>query len=183
MEVGAHGCAPLRVGTFYMTNRNTRRGTGCRASTHNPRSPLVPDGPSVDDIVQELNGQRGAILTALRDIAMSLPGVKEKAVYDSFCQEWTPAYYVEGSRARRQLFHVHDFPSALRGTIFVGVRTLEPVLLGAGPVAPRMKTAISDANGNRSKQVRVPLNNLNDANAFCEMVRVKWEFEQGRIGR
>ncbi|MCH7714366.1 MAG: hypothetical protein IIC99_12170 [Chloroflexi bacterium] len=143
----------------------------------------VQDGPSVEDILRELGGRRGAILAALRDMVMSLPGVDERAVYDGFCQEWTPAYYVEGSKARRQLFHVHDFPSGLRGTIFVGVRTLQPVLLDAGPISPRMKIAIEETPGNRTKQVRVPLKTLKDAAAFCEMVRVKWEFEQGRIGR
>ena len=143
----------------------------------------VQDGPSVEDILRELGGRRGAILTALRDMVMSLPGVDERAVYDGFCQEWTPAYYVEGSKARRQLFHVHDFPSGLRGTIFVGVRTLQPVLLDAGPISQRMKTAIEETPGDRTKQVRVPLKTLKDAAAFCEMVRVKWEFEQGRIGR
>ena len=113
---------------------------------------------------------------------MSLPGVDERAVFDGFCQEWTPAYYLESPKAKRQLFHVHDFPAGLRGTIFVGVRTLEPVLLDAGPVSPSMKIAILDTQGSRTKQVRVPLNTLKDAAAFCEMVRVKWEFEQRRLG-
>ena len=114
---------------------------------------------------------------------MALPGAEEKAVYDGFCQEWTPAYYVEGSKARRQLFHVHDFPSGLRATIFVGVRTLQPVLLDARPVPPRLKNAIVETAGGRTKQVRVPLKTMKDAAAFFEMVKVKWEFEQGRIGR
>ena len=109
---------------------------------------------------------------------MALPGAEEKAVYDGFCQEWTPAYYLESPRARRQLFHVHDFPSGLRATIFVGVRTLEPVLLNAGPVPLRMKNAIVETAGNRTKQVRVPLRTLKDAGAFFEMVRVKWEFSR-----
>jgi len=154
-----------------------------KTTTVNPQPAPVQDGPSVGDILHGLGGRRGAILTALRDMVMSLPGVEEKAVYDNFCQEWTPAYYVEGSKARRQLFHVHDFPSGLRGTIFVGVRTLEPVLLDARPVSLRMKSAIVETAGGRTKQVRIPLNTVDDAAAFFEMVRVKWGFEQGRIGR
>ena len=151
-------------------------------TTVNPQPAPVPDGPTVEDILLELGGRRSAILAALRDMVMSLPGVDERAVYDGFCQEWTPAYYLEGSKAKRQLFHVHDFPSGLRGTIFVGVRTLQPVLLDAGPVSPRMKSAIVETAGDRTKQVRVPLKTLKDAAAFCEMVRVKWEFERGRVG-
>ncbi len=153
-----------------------------KSTTVNPETSPHHDGPSVDDVISELGAKRGAVLTALRDMARSLPGVDEKAVYDAFCQEWTPAYYLEGSKAKRQLFHVHDFPSGLRGTIFVGVRTLQPVLLGAELVSPRMKNAILETAGTRTKQVRVPLNSLSDATAFCEMVQVKWEFEQRRLG-
>lgn len=154
-----------------------------KTTTINPERALIQGGPSVEDILHELGGKRGAILAALREMVMSLPGVDERAVYDNFCQEWTPAYYLEGTKARRQLFHVHDFASGLRGTIFVGVRTLQPVLLDAGPVSPRMKSAIVETAGTRTKQVRVPLKTLKDAAAFCDMVRVKWEFERGRVGR
>ncbi len=87
---------------------------------------------------------------------MALPGAEEKAVYDDFCQEWTPAYYLEGTKARRQLFHVHDFPSGLRATMFVGVRTLEPVLLDAGPVPPRMKSAIRETGGGGPNRLGSP---------------------------
>ena len=148
-----------------------------------PQPAPVQDGPSVEDILQQLGSGRRAILAALRDMVLSLPGVDERAVYDNFCQEWTPAYYLEGPKTRRQLFHVHDFPTGLRGTIFVGVRTLQPVLLDAGPVSPRMKSAVVETAGSRTKQVRVHLNNLDDAAAFCEMVRVKWEFEKARVGK
>ena len=51
------------------------------------------------------------------------------------------------------------------------------MLLDAATVSPRMKNAILETAGSRTKQVRVPLNSLNDAAAFCEMVRVKWEYE------
>ena len=170
----AHGRAPYTRWIRFMAKRKI---------TNLDRGPaLVPDVPSVDDIIQGLNGRRGAILAALKDMTASLPGVEEKAVYDGFCQEWTPAYYLESPKARRQLFHVHDFPAGLRGTIFVGVNTLQPVLLDAGLVPPRMKSAIMDTPGGRTKQVRVPLNNLRYAAAFFEMVRVKWEFEHGRLG-
>ena len=148
-----------------------------KSTTAYPATPPHHDGPSVDAIISELDAKRREILAALRDMARSLPGVDEKPVYDAFCQEWTPAYYLEGSKAKRQLFHVHDFPSGLRGTIFVGVRSLQPVLLDAATVSPRMKNAILETAGSRTKQVRVPLNSLNDAAAFCEMVRVKWEYE------
>ena len=47
---------------------------------------------------------------------------------------------------------------------------------------PVLIHAILETAGSRTKQVRVPLNSLSDVDAFCEMVRVKWEFEQGRLG-
>ena len=150
--------------------------------TLDPHPALILDGPSVEDIVQGLDGNRGVILAALRDMAASLRGVEEKVVYDGFCQEWTPAYYLQGPKARPQMFHVHDFPSGLRGTIFVGVTTLQPVVLGAGPVPPRMKSAIVDTAGGRTKQVRVHLNTRRDAADFFKLVRIKWEFEHGRLG-
>ena len=113
----------------------------------------------------------------LRDQTLALADVAEKAVYDGFCKEWTPAYYVRGRRGKRQPFHVHDFPTGLRGTIFVGINTLDPVLLGAENVFPGFKTALIETRGARTKQLRVPLASPEDAARFAQMVRVKWEFE------
>jgi len=86
---------------------------------------LIAGGPAVPDIIGAMDQPRSAILTLLRDQTLALPEAFERAVYYGFCREWTPAYYA----GKHQLFHVHDFPTGLRGTIFVGVRTLEPVLL------------------------------------------------------
>ena len=110
---------------------------------------------------------------------MALPEVVERAVYDGFCREWTPAYYIEDRRVRRQLFHVHDFPTGLRGTVFVGVRTLEPVLLDSTDGTPELKEALVQTKGARTKQLRVPLASPDDAARFAQMVQVKWQFQQG----
>ncbi len=48
-----------------------------------------------------------------------------------------------------------------------------------------MEARFSEAGfywGNRTKHGRIPVNSLSDAAAFCEMVRVKCEFEQQRLG-
>jgi hypothetical protein len=112
-------------------------------------------------------------------MALSLPAVEERAVYDGFCREWTPAYYA----GDRQLFHVHNFPSGLRATMFVGVRTLEPSILQADQVAPELRVLVATTSGPRgTKMVKVPLRSLADADAFMELVRVKWGLEQGRAG-
>jgi hypothetical protein len=127
----------------------------------------VTDGPPVPDIIGAMDHPRTAILTLLSDRALILPEVAERALYDGFCREWTPAYYA----GKRQLFHVHDFPTGLRGTIFVGVRTLEPVLLDSEDVSPMLKDAlvqIKGAKGVRTKQLRVPLDSTEDAVRFAQ---------------
>ncbi|PKB83202.1 MAG: hypothetical protein BZY88_02595 [SAR202 cluster bacterium Io17-Chloro-G9] len=126
-----------------------------------------------------MDRSRAEILTLLRDQTMALPEVVERAVYDGFCREWTPAYYIEDRRVRRQLFHVHDFPTGLRGTVFVGVRTLEPVLLNSTDGTPELKEALVQTKGARTKQLRVPLASPDDAARFAQMVQVKWQFQQG----
>jgi hypothetical protein len=112
-------------------------------------------------------------------MALSLQAVEERAVYDGFCREWTPAYYA----GDRQLFHVHNFPTGLRATMFVGVRTLEPHILQADQVAPELRVLVATTSGPRgTKMVKVPLHCPADADAFMELVRVKWGLEQGRSG-
>ena len=33
-------------------------------------------------------------MTLLRDLALPLPVVEERNLYDGFCRHWTPAYYL-----------------------------------------------------------------------------------------
>ncbi len=83
-------------------------------------------------------------------------------MYDGFCREWTPAYYVGDG----QLFHVHFFASGVRGTTFIGVRTLEPLIV--------------DSDGTRgTKMVKVPLGSTRDIVGFMELVRLKWKWLTG----
>ena len=145
-----------------------------------PDDPGLPaqGGPTVVSIFEAAEEPRGVILAQLQRMALSLQAVEERAVYDGFCREWTPAYYA----GDRQLFHVHNFPTGLRATMFVGVRTLEPSILEADQVAPELRVLVATTSGPRgTKMVKVPLHSPADADAFMELVRVKWGLEQRRL--
>ena len=135
--------------------------------------------PWVPDIIGAMDRPRSKILTVLRDQTLALPEVTERAADDGFCRERTPAYYAR----KRQLFHVHDFPTGLRGTNFVGCLTLGYMLFGSHDVSPMLKDALLRTKDVRTKQMRVPLGSTEDAVGFAQMVRVKWEFEQTRAGK
>lgn len=137
---------------------------------------LPVDRPSVLDVIRGLEASRGEILAELRLRVLALPQVAERAMYDAFCREWTPGYYL----GERQLFHVHNFPAGLRATMFVGTRTLEPLILesDAVPVALRRLVALAKA-GRGVKMVKAPLDSLGDVPGFMELVRVKWRFLGG----
>lgn len=131
------------------------------------------EGPPVLSLIEGMTKPRAAILTGLREAALSLSGVEERTVYDGFCREWTPAYY-EGSR---QLFHVHNFRAALRATMFVGIRTLKPFLLDSDHVAPELLQLVASGSGGRgTMQVKVPLESVEDVPPFMELVYRKWEY-------
>ena len=137
------------------------------------QAPPVLEGPTVPNIIEAMERGRAALLGHLRDLALSMQGVNERTVYDGFCREWTPAYYL----GARQLFHVHNFRSGLRATMFVGVNTLNPVILGAEEVAPEIRLMVAEASGGRgTKMVKVPLGCIEDVDQFMDLVRVKWEF-------
>jgi hypothetical protein len=135
-------------------------------------TPQLQDRPAVLDIINSLEAQRGALLRQLHDAALSLPGVEERALYDGFCREWTPAYYAGG----HQLFHVHSFRAGLRATMFVGVRTLEPSILDSDEIEPELRLLVASTPGPRgTKAIKVHLDSAEDVAALMDMVRVKWE--------
>jgi len=103
---------PDRLSFGLAGNRGRRSGPGPRAATQQR-------GPQVLDIIEAMEEPRGKLVAMLRDLALTLPDVEERTVYDGFCRHWTPAYYL----GDRQLFHVHNFRSGLRATMFVGVNT------------------------------------------------------------
>ncbi len=128
-------------------------------------------GPDVSSIIDAMEESRGALLSRLRDMGLSLPGVEERAVYDGFCREWTPAYHLTD----RQLFHVHNFRSGLRATIFVGVKALEPIILESDMVPLDLRLAVAKTSGNRgTKMVKVSINSIEDVDSFAKLVLVKW---------
>jgi hypothetical protein len=136
-------------------------------------------GPAVQDIIETLEEPRAALLATLRGMALSLPDVEERTVYDGFCRHWTPAYYL----GDRQLFHVHNFRAGLRATMFVGINNLEPLILDSDQVASELRVRLAETSGNRgTKQFKVAINSVEDAAAFGELVRVKWELGKVRAG-
>ena len=148
-----------------------------RKSSGAAPKPPAKTGPQVSSIIEAMEAPRGPLLAELHKLGMSLPGVAERTLYDGFCRHWTPAYYL----ADQQLFHVHNFRSGMRVTMFVGVRTLEPVILDSESVAHELRLEVIKTRAPRgTKQVKVPINSLEDVAAFEELVRVKWEFCRGR---
>jgi hypothetical protein len=127
--------------------------------------------PTVLDIIALLGETRGALLAQLRADTLALRGVEERTLYDGFCREWTPAYYL----GKGQLFHVHNFHSRLRATMFVSVRTLEPVILDAGQIPHELRLLVAQTPGHRTKQVKVPIDSAQDVAGFKELVKVKWD--------
>ncbi len=131
------------------------------------------DGPSVSAIIDGMEETRGQLVSHLRDLTLSLDEVREVALFDAFCREWTPAFYL----GRTQLFHVHNFRAGLRATMFVGVKTLDPLILHSEEVAPEMRRLVADTSApGTAKEVRVPLTSLDDVPFFMDLVRLKWAF-------
>jgi hypothetical protein len=137
---------------------------------------LPVEHPSVLDVIRGLEPPRGEILAELRLRVLALPEVAERTMYDAFCREWTPAYHL----GERQLCHVHNFPAGLRATVFVGTRTLEPLILESDAVPMALCQLVAQAKGGRgTKMVKAPLDSLDDVPGFMELVRVKWRFLGG----
>ena len=148
-----------------------------RQATQDDSTLGSPGGPDVSTIIGTMEEQRAALLTELRNLALALPAVAERTLYDGFCRHWTPAYYSEGT----QLFHVHNFRAGLRATMFVGARKLEPVILESDQVPHELRLLVAKTPGPRGrKEVRVPIASLEDVASFWELVRVKWETSQQR---
>ena len=148
-----------------------RNGRGRAKSTG--RAPDAEDAPTVDGVVDAMEPGRAEIVSRLREIALELEGTDERTVYDGFFREWTPAVYV----GARQLFHVHNFRSGLRATVFVGVSSLEPVALHSDEVSPAVRENVAATSGRTVKQVKFPLEGVEDIGPLMELVRLKWLLE------
>ena len=145
------------------------KGQG-KAPGREEREPRTPAGPGVPSIIETMEGARGALLTELRNMALSLPGVDERTLYDGFCRHWTPAYYWSG----QQLFHVHNFRAGLRATVFVSGKKLEPLILDSDRVPLELRLQLAKSDGpRRSRQVKVRLNSADDLAALLELTRLK----------
>ena len=140
-------------------------------------------GPTVPDIIETLEEPRATLVGLLRDLALALPGVDERTVYYGFCRHWTPAYYL----GDRQLFHLHNFKNGLRASMFVSVRSLEPLILNSEQVDGELRQQLAQTSGNRgTKMFKVAVDAPKDVEAFRELVLIKWELakdEQGATGR
>lgn len=148
-----------------------RKGRGKAISTG--RTSDAEDAPTVDGVVDAMEPGRAEIVRRLREIALELEGTDERTVYDGFFREWTPAVYV----GARQLFHVHNFRSGLRATVFVGVSSLEPVALHSDEVSPAVRENVAATSGRTMKQVKFPLEGVEDIGPLMELVRLKWLLE------
>lgn len=128
-------------------------------------------GPGVPSIIETMDEDRSGLMTGLRDIALSLPSVAERTLYDGFCRHWTPAYYL----GENQLFHVHDFRAGLRATVFVGGKELGPLILESDRVQLDLRLQLSENAGlRRIRQIKVSLSSDEDVAALMELARLKW---------
>lgn len=135
--------------------------------------------PSVTDIITDLEEPRREYMALLRELALPLPGVEERTLYDGFCRHWTPAYYLKD----RQIFHVHNFRAGLRATMFVGVNSVEPVILDSDAVSPEVRNLLVQTSAGRgTKQFKLSIASEEEVQAFHNLVLVKWEFEKARLG-
>ena len=57
--------------------------------------------------------------------------------------------------------------------MFIGVRTLEPVILDAYEIPQNLRLLVAKTPGQRPKQVKVPIERAKDVAGFMEMVRIK----------
>ncbi len=129
--------------------------------------------PGVLQIVATMDERRADLLLEARKLALSLPGVGETSLYDGFCRHWTPAYYFGES----QLFHVHNFRSGLRATVFAGGAKLAPVILDSGRVPQEYRDQLAKSyQGRGIKQIKVALDSMEEVEALMELARLKHEF-------
>jgi len=120
----------------------------------------------------------GQMVSLARELGLALPDADERTVYDGFCREWTPAYYL----AKRQIFHVHNMKSGIRDSMFVGVRALEPLILASPDVPDQIKEIVANTRGGSgTKMLKIPLDTPEDVAGFGKLVKVKWEFELDRL--
>ena len=134
------------------------------------------DSPTVQSVIEGMQEERAEIVSDLRDFTLALEGAEERTLYDSFCREWTPAYYARG----KQLFHVHNFRAGIRATMFVGSRTLEPFILESGGLSSEMRMIVANTVVPRGTGMfRVPLTSREDVARFMELVRIKWAIAWG----
>lgn len=143
-----------------------------RAKSPGP-GPEAEDTPTVDSVVDAMEQGRAEIISRLRERALALDGTDERTVYDGFFREWTPAVYV----GAKQLFHVHNFRKGLRATVFVGVNSLEPIALHSDEVSSAVRENVSTTSGRTMKQVKFPLDSVEDLEPLMELVCLKWSLE------
>jgi hypothetical protein len=152
----------------------TRPLSSAKGKPRRPRE-ASPQGPGVESIIEALAAPRAAILCQLREMVMSLPDVEERTLYDGFCHEWTPAYYV----AQRQVFHVHNFRSGLRATVFVNETILEMMAAGAKGAAAEAQAARVRPIGKRGpRALKMTLHTAEEIPGLMEIARMKWELAQ-----
>ena len=128
--------------------------------------------PSFQEIIALMEDSRGELAEQLCEFVATWCQVEPRILYDGFCREWTLAYYYQGT----QLFHLHNFRQGLRGTIFVSIRTLEPIILDSPEITKELREQVASTPGPRgTKQVKVPIESSEDVTHFAQLVREKWD--------
>ena len=134
---------------------------------------MAEEKPSVPGLIEEMQEERAPLVEMLRESVLSFAGAEERVLYDGFCREWTPAYYL----GKTQIFHIHNFGSELRATVFVGVNTLQPLIMNAHEISPGLRQTVSTTSGGHAtKQVKFPICSEADVVEFMKLVRVKLEY-------
>ncbi len=65
--------------------------------------------------------------------------------------------------------------------MFVGVKTLDPLILHSEEVSPEMRRLVADTSApHTAKEVKVPLTSLDDVPPFMDLVRIKWALARER---
>lgn len=117
------------------------------------------------------------VFEALRAGVLALGGVRERIVYDTFAQEWVPAYLAKGG----QLFHVHFERGTVRPTITLSRGALAEAVRVAPFLSPALKGRVARAPAYGGHLwASVPLGSAAEVRDFLGLVELKRAHQTAR---
>ena len=129
--------------------------------------------PSVASLIDEMQENRAVLGGRRRESTLARAVSSERALRRLNRTRGTPAHH----GVEKRLFHVHNFGSELRATVFVGINTLQPLIMHARELYPGLRQTVSTASGGHAtKQVQFPICTEADVIEFMELVRVKLDY-------